>query len=417
MDSFQSAYKAGHSCETALLRVYNDITTTIGKGNGKMLVLLDLSAAFDTIDHVILFDILVNYVGLRGKALDLIKSYFLDRTQRVQIDGVLCEFAKIVCGVPQGSVLGPLKFCLYMLPLSAILRFHKIGYHVYADDTQIYVSFKCDDPLQALGKIKVCISDIRRWMILNKLKINDAKTEFIIFRSPQMRHDLNGLSVNVGDSQIVPSVKVRHLGVIFDQSLTFDDHISAICQSVHFHIRSIGKVRKLLSFDACAILIHALISSRLDYCNSILYNLPDTKIGRLQRVQNQAARILTRSPRREHITPVLKQLHWLKVRERIRYKILILTHKAFYANAPPYLCSLVVKRESVVSTRSSQDGYLLCKPPISKDCSNTFLERSFLYAAPHEWNSLEKGVRISEFNAFKKAIKTVLFIQCYPGLN
>ena len=161
VDSFQSAYKAGHSCETALLRVYNDITTTIGKGNGKMLVLLDLSAAFDTIDHVILFDILVNYVGLRGKALDLIKSYFLDRTQRVQIDGILCEFAKIVCGVPQGSVLGPLKFCLYMLPLSAILRFHKIGYHVYADDTQIYVSFKCDDPLQALGKINVCISDIR----------------------------------------------------------------------------------------------------------------------------------------------------------------------------------------------------------------------------------------------------------------
>ena len=184
VDSFQSAYKVGHSCETGLLRVYNDITTTIGKGNGKMLVLLDLSAAFDTIDHVILFDILVNYVGLRGKALDLIKSYFLDRTQRVQIDGILCEFAKIVCGVPQGSVLGPLKFCLYMLPLSAILRFYKIGYHVYADDTQIYVSFKCDDPLQALGKINVCISDIRRWMILNKLKINDAKTEFIIFRSP-----------------------------------------------------------------------------------------------------------------------------------------------------------------------------------------------------------------------------------------
>ena len=169
-----------------------------------MLVQLDLSAAFDTIDHVILFEILVKYVGFRRKALDLIKSYFSDRTQRVQIDGILSEFAEIVCGVPQGSVLGPLKFCLYMLPLSAILRFHNIGYHVYADDTQIYVSFKCEDPLQALGKINLCISDISRWMILNKLKINDAKTEFIIFRSTQMKHDLNSLSVNVGDSQIVP---------------------------------------------------------------------------------------------------------------------------------------------------------------------------------------------------------------------
>ena len=133
-------------------------------------------------DHVILFDVLVNYVGLRGKALDLIKSYFLDRTKRVQIDGIICEFAKILCRVPQGTVLEPLKFCLYnMLPLSVILRCHKIGYHVYADDTQIYVSFKCDDPLQALGKIYLCISDNRRWMILNKLKVNDAKTEFIIF--------------------------------------------------------------------------------------------------------------------------------------------------------------------------------------------------------------------------------------------
>ena len=112
-----------------------------------------------------------------------------------------------------------------MLPLSAILRFYKIGYHVYADDTQIYVSFKCDDPSQALGKINACISDIRRWMILNKLKINDAKTEFIVFRSPMLKHDLSDLSVNVGGNVIKPSEKVRDLGVILDQTLSFDDHI------------------------------------------------------------------------------------------------------------------------------------------------------------------------------------------------
>ena len=127
-------------------------------------------------------------------------------------------------------------------------------------------------------------------------------------------------------------------------------------------------MRKLLSFDACATLIHALISSRLDYCNSILHNLPDTKIGKLHRVQNQAARILTRSPRREHITPLSKQLHWLKVRERIRYKILILTHKVFYANAPPYLCSLVVKRESVVSTRIKSGWLPLRKSHMLSTC-------------------------------------------------
>ena len=127
VDNFQSAYKAGHSCETALLRVYNDIVTTIGRGNGAMLVLLDLSAAFDTIDHDNLFCILEKYVGICGNALKLIKSYFSNRTQRVQIDDVLSDFANIICGVPQGSVLGPLKFCLYLLPMSAILKYHKIG--------------------------------------------------------------------------------------------------------------------------------------------------------------------------------------------------------------------------------------------------------------------------------------------------
>ena len=120
--------------------MYNDIVTTICRGNGTMLVLLNLSAAFDTIEHDNLFCILEKYVGICGNALKLIKSYFSNRTQHVQIDNVLSDFANIICGVPQGSVLGPLQFCLYLLPLSAILRHHNIGYHVYADDTQLYVN-------------------------------------------------------------------------------------------------------------------------------------------------------------------------------------------------------------------------------------------------------------------------------------
>ena len=250
-------------------------------------------------------------------------------------------------------------------------------------------------------------------MVLNKLKINDAKTEFIVLRSPMLKHDLSDLSVNVGGNVIKPSVKVRDLGVILDQTLSFDNHISALCQSAHFHIRNIGRIRNLLSFDACATLVHALIGSRLDYYNSLLYNIADAKVERQQKVRNQAARIFTRSPPRDHITPVLKQLQWLKVRERIRCKVLILAHKSFYETAPQCLSALITRKDHLKKTRSSTDHYLKCTPPFSKDCSNTFLERSFLFSAPRERNRLDESIRKSDFNMSKKSVKTELFVQCY----
>ena len=161
----------------------------------------------------------------------------------------MSDFARLLCGVPHGSVLGPVKLCLYLLPLGAILRHHNTDYHIYADDTQLYISFKCKDPLESLTKLNMCISDIRVWMINNKLKIKDSKTDFIIFRSPL----LSDLSVSVGDMQVSPSSKVRDLGVVFDQ---FHDHISGICKSTHFHFRGIGRIRNLLTFDATAQLNH-----------------------------------------------------------------------------------------------------------------------------------------------------------------
>ena len=125
----------------------------------------------------------------------------------------MSDFASLLCGVPQGSVLGPMTFCLYLLPLGAILRHHNIGFHIYADDTQLYISFKCKDPLGSLTKLNMCISDIRVWMIKNKCKINDSKTEFKIF--PLLKQNLSDLSVSVGDMQVSPSSKVRGLGVVF----------------------------------------------------------------------------------------------------------------------------------------------------------------------------------------------------------
>ena len=166
---------------------------------------------------------------------------------------------------------------------------------------------------------------------------------------------------------------MRDLGVIFDQFLCFDDYISGICRSTHFHLRNIGRIRSLLSYEATAQLFHALITTRIDYCNSLLHNLPKCSIARLQKIQKQA-RILTRTTRCDHITKVLINLHWLKVEQRIIYKILILTYKSFVdLTAPLYLRELVKKKNKLANTRLADDSLLLVVPPISKGSSNTFL--------------------------------------------
>ena len=208
---------------------------------------------------------------------------------------------------------------------------------------------------------------------------------------------------------------MRDLGGIFDQSLSFDDYISGVCRSTHFHLRNIGRIRSLLSCEATAQLLHALITTRIDYCNSILYNLPKCSIARLQKIQNQAARILTRTPRCDHITEVLINLHWLKVEQRIIYKILILTYKSFVdLSAPLYLRELVKKKNKSANTRLADDSLLLVVPPISKGSSNTCFERSYIYAAPTEWNKLDGRIRkITNFDSFKREIKTTLFLSYF----
>ena len=180
-----------------------------------------------------------------------------------------------------------------------------------------------------------------------KKKITDSKTEFIIFLSPLWKQNLSDLSIRVGYTQVSPSFRVRDLGVISHQYLTFHYHISGICKSTHFHLRSIGRIRNLLTFDATAQLMHAfdstakrmhaLITTRLDFCNSSIYNLRNNKIEGLQRIQNQAARMLKRIPWHNHITPVLRELHWLKIHDRIIFFNLLLTYKAVNITVPRVL--------------------------------------------------------------------------------
>ena len=179
----------------------------------------------------------------------------------------------------------------------------------------------------SVQRMETCFDEIRLWMSQNHLKLNDDKTEFIIIGSNPQRAKVFVPHIRVGDANIVPSTSVRNLGVIFDSYMSMDDHISKAAKSARISLRNIGRVRKHLNKDTSELLVHAFVSSRLDMGNSMLYGVTNLQLSLLQRIQNMAARIVTLTKTREHITPVLFDLHWLPVRQRTMYKLGLFLYK------------------------------------------------------------------------------------------
>jgi hypothetical protein len=263
-EELQSAYKANHSPETALVRVQNDILLELDRKRGVVLVLLDLSAAFDTIDHDILIEQLSSRLGVKGIALAWFKSYLSNRTQTVFIDGTKSNIIFLLFGIPQGSVLGPFLFTVYTLPLADIIRRHGLKYHLYADDTQLYLSFDVLDNTDfdaTLTKIHKCLNEIKAWMDQNMLKLNQEKTEVLLLTSPHYKNHICAPHFTFGQADIIPAPAARNIGINFDSNLIMADHINTICKSARYHLRKIGAIRKFITKEACIQLVHAFIRS------------------------------------------------------------------------------------------------------------------------------------------------------------
>ena len=411
---FQSAYRQLHSTETALLRVQNDLLQAVDSHGGAILVLLDLSAAFDTIDHDKLLDLLNKSFGIRGDALQWFSSYLKDRTQTVQIGSSFSKEQTLSYGVPQGSVLGPILFTIYTTPLGRIIRNHGLTFHLYADDTQLYIAFKPSSAIskeEAVARIEACVEDIRIWMTNNLLKLNDDKTELIVITSRDDISKIANISINVGGHWITPKEDPpRNLGVLFDSTCSLDAHVSKICKSINYNLYSVGKIRRYIDKPTAEKIINASVTSRLDYCNSLLYGVKSNLINKLQLCQNNAARIITQCRKYDHITPVLKELHWLPVQQRICFKILLITYKALNGKAPEYVCDMLSHYTPTRPLRS-EDKHLLVNPRYRLE---KFGKRSFSRAAPTLWNPLPSDLKVADsVDAFKRGLKTHLFKTVY----
>ena len=370
------------------------------------LILLDLSAAFDTIDHQILLSRLSSTFGITGIAHNLLSSYLLNRSQTVLIDQCLSLAQTLYTGVPQGSVLGPLLFCLYTTPLASIFDNSPVSSHFYADDSQAYMSFSSADSAFALATLSSTLDAAFNWLTSNRLSVNPTKTEYLLVGTSQQRSKITTSSITFQGNNLNPSSEVRNLGIIFDSNLSFTKHIASICQSCFHHIRQLRQVRPSLDTNSAIILANALVTSKLDYCNSLFYSLPDCTINRLQRVQNALARVVVPTVRfNQHITPTLQRLHWLPIKQCITFKIASLTYKTLYYKEPVYLANLLHTHAPTRALRSCQQN-LLTVPFMKSEVGR----RSFSYSAPTIWNSLPLDLRNAASPAvFLSKLKTHLF--------
>ena len=407
----QSAYKRHHSVETALCKIYNDLIIKKSTGGCTMLVMLDLSAAFDCIDQETLLQDM-ELLGIRGTALDWFRSYLTGRHFRVEVENTLSTTAEMNTGICQGTILAPILFSIYTIELYHIISNMGIQCHFYADDTQILIDVESED--QANLDFEIMFEVVTNWMSRRKLKLNAEKTECMILGN---RYKLDQLasfnSIELNDSSTLSLVKkVKNLGVLFEQDLSMESQLKSVKGKAIGNLVNIARISKYIDRESKLKLVYGLVFSQVDFCNSLYAGLPNYRLRPLQMIINSSARLIVGLPRfsRERITPICIDLHFLPVKARIMFKICLLVYKTLHYEQPLYLRRLLQHSIPARPLRSGQSERL-SEPIVAQ---SAYSDRCFTFCAPRMYNSLPDEVRHStSLEMFKRRLKTFIFRQAY----
>lgn len=400
----QSGFRKGHSTNTALINMSDNIIRALDKGQATVLVLLDFTKAFDTIDHSLLVA-KCNYFGLNPVSCKFIESYLNNRTQRVVINNEVSCDLHIASGVPQGSVLGPLLFLLYTSDLHK--QVNHCNAQFFADDTQLYHHLSISTFQHATAVINNDLSNINNYAHKHNLKLNPSKSKVLLISSKNQRENLKSvISIKI-DDQMIPFVnKAKILGVVFDESLRFIDHTNDILKQCYVRLKLLYSSKHILNKENKKMLCESLILSKIAYCNIMYYPCLDTiTCNRLQKTQNTCCRFINSLRKYDHLTNAFVDLQWLKLNNLFKYHFLVFVKRLLNTATPKYLRDKLVSREAIHNINVRFPTTLTM--PQHK---TAIFQRSFTYNAVKLYNYLSIDIKSSSVTLFRKKLKEYLIV-------
>ena len=384
-DNYQSAYRKHHSTETSIIALTDSLHHSLDNHKSLQLLFIDMTAAFDTIDFTILLSRLSN-IGITGTAFNWFKSFITTRTYSVKINSSFSQPYPLNFGVPQGSVLSPILFSIYLRPLSKLLQSYTLlKYNIYADDIVLH-TFATNSTQN--NYFQDCINSTTNWLTNNNLLINSNKTKLINISRTRTAFP----NIYIGTDNITPITSTKYLGITISQDLSTEIHVKDILKSASYNVYNLKKIRPFISLNTAKILSTSLIISKLNYCNSFLYKINTTLLKKCDSIINRCIRIIFKIPYTDYSTSISElrsKINWHNTKQSIIYKILTITHKSIVFKKPMYIYNMLQLSINNSQLRSNSTINL----ELPKINSSIYGELSYRWYAPYLWNKLPSNIK------------------------
>lgn len=395
----QSGFRVNHSTLSSLINITENIKTGMDEGLMTGMLVLDLQKAFDTVDHSRLL-MKLGALGCSAECIELFSSYLLNRFQRVCVNSNFSCDMMVECGVPQGSILGPLFFLVYINDMSSAIDNENVNLFLYADDSAI--TFSSNSVIDIQSNLSQALHNLSDWLCDNKLFLHLGKTESILFGTQKRLSNNPALHINFGDTTIQNVDQVKYLGCTLDRNLNGNLMAEEALKKISSGLKFLYRQQSFLNSKLRKNLSQALLQPFFDYSSTFwLLNCNQDLVKKTQTMQNKIIRFINGMNNRSHLSlNDFKRLHILPTRQRCNYLSLNLLHKCLYGHAPSYLSNFAwIRERHTYSTRYSSNS-------ISVRRAGSNVQKSFSYVITSLWNSLPNHIKGDiNLNSFKSKLK------------